>query len=249
MNGIQFKLSVPYECSFIKETAVNALTSYSIPPLTTIRGMIYNAMARPSLLLQDYHTTRTLDKDTVENEYEFRKQFESSTHIGIEVLDRGVMKSDLRNRMKHGGRSGSIGGTDGDNAYLSYVVQHETIIQPTYQITILFEDNKYLDETFKALNDPNRILYLGASDNMVEVKNITKSEFKLEEDEKEFDRDIVVPNSKGENMEMLPVKMESFEGRGTADRGESHIVSYGCSEYDKYYKPTNDNLDLTVAID
>jgi CRISPR-associated Cas5-like protein len=248
MKGVQFTLSVPYECSFVKESSVNDLSSYSIPPLTTIRGMIYNGMARPSLLRQDYYTTRTMSKEAVEEEYEFRKNFEKSTHIGIEVLDDGTMKSDLRNRFKHGGRSGDIGNSDGENISLTYVTQHETIIHPSYQITILSEEDTYIHDVVEVLKNPRRVLYLGNSDNMVEVRDIGTSNFTEIEDERSFEN-LVVPNSKGDNMEMLPIEMESFDGRGTADRGESCLVSYSKAKYNQYYKPDDEDLNVTVAID
>lgn len=248
MIGIQFELSVPYECSFIKQTAVNSLDSYSIPPLTTVRGMIYNAMARPSLLFQDYHTTRTVDKDLINEEYEFRKRFESSTHMGIEVVDEGIMKSDLRTRMKHGGRSGELGNTGGDNISLSYVAKHQTIVNPRYLVTMMSESERYIEATREALNNPRRILYLGTSDNLVDVKDISTSGFEEVNESLSSDR-IVMPNSSGDSMEMLPIKMESFEGRGTADRGESQVVSYGNAESDSHYEPTDTESKRVVPID
>lgn len=248
MKGVQFTLSVPYECSFVKESSVNDLSSYSIPPLTTLRGMIYSGMARPSLLRQDYHTTRTMKKEAVEEEYEFRKNFEESTSIGIEVLDKGTMKSDLRNRFKHGGRSGEIGNSDGENISLTYVTQHETVIHPSYRVTVLSEEDTYIEDVVEVLKDPRRVLYLGNSDNMVEVRDVKTSNFTQVKDERSFES-LVVPNSTGENMEMLPIEMESFEGRGTADRGESCLVSYNTTRYSEYYEPDSEELDVTVAID
>lgn len=210
--------------------------------------MIYNGMARPSLLRQDYYTTRTMSKEAVEEEYEFRKNFEESTHIGIEVLDDGTMKSDLRNRFKHGGRSGDIGNSDGENISLTYVTQHETIIHPSYRITILSEEDTYIHDVVEVLKNPRRVLYLGNSDNMVEVRDIGTSNFTEIEGERSFEN-LVVPNSEGDNMEMLPVEMESFDGRGTADRGESCLVSYSKAKYNQYYKPDDEDLNVTVAID
>lgn len=248
MFGVQYELTVPYDCSFIKQSAINKLPTHSIPPLPTLRGMIYNSMARPSLLNQDYHTTRTMNKDVVEDEYEFRKDFEEKTQISIEVVESGIKKSDLRKRMKHTTKKGTISGSESTDINVSYTAQHETIVNPIYRITVLSEDKSIVNMIRECLQNPQRLLYLGGSDHLVVIDNITISEFEKQEVDKTVDN-LVIPNSTGETVEMLPIEMESFEGRGKADRGDSKVVSFGDANTEIFYTSDSDEVSIAVPID
>ena len=55
MLGFKFKIESLYFTSFRKSTSTSLLSSYKIPPFTTIRGLISNALGlkRDDMLVQD----------------------------------------------------------------------------------------------------------------------------------------------------------------------------------------------------
>lgn len=87
---LRYDLNVPAECSFRKAGSVNGLPTYQVPPLTTIRGMLYNALGRPSLLQQYHYTSRTQPKEQVDAECDFRAEFEDRTSIGLRIIEPGI---------------------------------------------------------------------------------------------------------------------------------------------------------------
>lgn len=62
MKALRFDLNIPFWCSFGDFTSLNIKLSYPVPPLSTLFGMILNAMGKPAI-----HSIH--DKD-------YRKQFE-----------------------------------------------------------------------------------------------------------------------------------------------------------------------------
>jgi len=229
MQGLQFTLKVPFECAFTQQGAVNTLPTYDIPPLTTIRGLIFNALCRPSLLNQDHHTRRDfLEKEQVNEEYEFRKEFEKNSQIGIEVKESGIKKSDLRSRKKQ------VGTDKSSHGVLSYVTQMETIISPTYEITLLHNDVDFLQTIKKRLVSPPRPLYLGHSDHLVTVKDTKVTEYSYVDQSIKSDT-IVTPTSSGDTTNILPIEIEDMSGH-SADTGRVKMVSYGNAETTGYYQ-------------
>lgn len=49
MKALKFDLNIPFWCSFSDFTSLNIKLSYPVPPLTTLFGMILNAMGKPAV--------------------------------------------------------------------------------------------------------------------------------------------------------------------------------------------------------
>jgi hypothetical protein len=212
---------VPVECAFTNAGAMNDLPSYPVPPLTTIRGLLYAAWGRPSLLGQASSHTRTMPKEAVEAEQSFREGLEADTAIGIRVLDDPVAKRDLRKRQK------VAPGTDVPQ-YLSYPVQDETLLFPTYRIYITGPDER-CRAIARAFRDPERLLYLGRSDNLVDIRDVTESRLVHHEERRALD-DAIVADGDGDDPMMLPIQTErlgSYGGRPAEVQFVTHGGSVG----------------------
>lgn len=198
---------VPVECAFTNAGSMNDLPSYPVPPLTTIRGLLYAAWGRPSLLGQGSSRGRTMDKDAVESEQSFRETLEAETAIGIRVLDEPVAKRDIRKRQK-------VAPSTKDKQYISTPIQEETLLFPTYRVYITGSVERCA-AVADAFRDPERLLYLGRSDNLVDIRDVTESELIHHENERFLD-DAIVADGDGDGPLMLPVRTErigSYSGR------------------------------------
>lgn len=216
-------LDVPFECTFTNASAMNDLPSYPVPPLTTIRGMLYAAWGRPSLLGQGGRG-RTMEKKRVEAEQEFRESFEADTAIGIRVLDSPTSKRDLRTRQK-------VARNSDDRTYFSYPVEEETLLFPTYRVYVAGDEER-CNAVAAAFRDPERLLYLGRSDNLVDVRNVTESQLVSHDDEEYLD-EVMVPDGDGSDPVMLPVQTERM-GSYNARPPEVQLVTQGGS-VESYY--------------
>jgi hypothetical protein len=210
-------LDVPIECTFTNAGAMNDLPSYSVPPLTTIRGLLYAAWGRPSLLRQGFPRTRTMEKESVESEQSFRETLEAETAVGIRVLDDPIAKRDLRKRQK-------VAASGKDQQYISTPIQEETLLFPTYRVYITGPEER-CSAIASAFRDPERLLYLGRSDNLVDIRDVTQSRLVHHENERFLD-DAIIPDGDGDEPMMLPVRTErlgSYSGRPA----EVQFVTHG----------------------
>lgn len=161
---LRVELDVPVECRFSKADAFNGRPTYPLPPVTTIRGLCYAALNRPSLLNQDSKPYLP-NKDTIDEEREFRQHFEDTTQVSVQPVGSPEenTQTDLRNRMK-------VARSDNkEQQYITYVTQEQSIIGPTYIAYINFDDSELQDTVKQALKNPERILYLGHSDDIVDI--------------------------------------------------------------------------------
>lgn len=86
MYGFRFRLEFPYSCTFRRVNNSSTITSYLIPPYTTIRGMISSAMG---LKRYDY---------TVQD---------MNLKIGIEIVGKGSLNRELTKYYKLKGKESS----------------------------------------------------------------------------------------------------------------------------------------------
>jgi len=116
--------------------------SYSIPPYTTIRGVIANALGleRDNLSVQDW------------------------IKLGINPLN-------FLNRSKEMAKMLKLKGTGETHqrAFPSSPMFKEFLVLPSYDIYVAGENDK-INCIYSALLQPARPLYLGASDDLVDVK-------------------------------------------------------------------------------
>lgn len=226
-------LDVPIECTFANASGMNDLPSYSVPPLPTIRGMLYAAWGRPSLLNQGTGRRRTMEKDHVEAEKAFRNEIEADTSIGIRIIDEPISKRDLRTRKK-------VSESADPYRYNSTPTTEETLISPTYRIYIAGDPN-HCSEIARAFRDPERLLYLGQSGNLVDIQDVTETHLQ-QHDSEQYLADVIVPNGDGNNPTMLPVSSEQIESRSVRP-GEVQYVTQG-GTVNTYY-----TLDQEESVD
>lgn len=218
-------LDVPFECSFKKAGEMNALRTYKVPPIPTIQGMIYSSIARPSLLLQT--SNRTMEKETRDKEEKFRKEVRGKCNFGIRIIQKGPEYTGLKNRHK-------VGRSNDDEQYITYVVNEETLIEPTYRIYVGGPEN-FLTKFEKGLKNPKRPLYLGRSDDIVDIHDVNISE--IEHVKETISLDCVVPGSR-EEPSMLPVEPDKREGVSTKP-AKVKTVSIEGGEVDSYYETSD----------
>ncbi len=142
MLGFKFTIESLYFTSFRKSTSTSLLSSYKIPPFTTIRGLISNALGlkRDDLYLQDM------------------------IKIGIKPYP-VEMSSEMTKVLKL-----KKEGQDPFKRYFpSAPIFKEFLIKPKYDIFIA-GDSETINKIHSALKNPQRDLYLGSSDDLVDLE-------------------------------------------------------------------------------
>jgi len=223
---VRATLDVPFECAFTKASSMNTLPTYEIPPVTTLQGLLYAALGRPSLLLQGGRQ-RTLDKSTFDAEREFRDRVQEKCRFGIRILESGTEHTDLRNRHKKAR-------TEDEYEFGTYVANVESLIGPTYRMYVSGPDS-LLDAFADALEDPERLLYLGRSDDFVDIHDVDRTT--AERIEEEATVDCAIPGA-GENPTMLPVKADTKVGR-QKQPSEVKTVAANGGDVEGFYQTTD----------
>lgn len=220
-------LDVPFECAFGKAASMNSRPTYELPPVTTLQGMLYAALGRPSLLLQGGRG-RTLDKDSFDEEREFRAHVQDECKFGIRIVDAGDDFTGLRKLHKKARNNNK-------REFLTYVTNVETLISPTYRMYVTGPES-LLNEFHEALEDPERLLYLGRSDDLVDIRDVDL--VTAEQVEQRTNIECAVPGE-GDNPTMLPVEADTKVGRQKKPSRVKTIAAHG-GEVDSYYKAPDD---------
>lgn len=139
--GLTFKLDGLYFNTFRKPTSTSTILTYSVPPFTTIRGLLSNAfgLQRDDFSLQD------------------------SFRIGIKFVTTRGTSRELAKILKLKGT-----GKHYQRSFPSAPIFKEFLVRPSYEIFIV-GDQEIIAGLSGALSDPKRPLYLGGSDELVEV--------------------------------------------------------------------------------
>ena len=140
MIGFKFTLDSPYFVSFRRANSSSLLSSYKIPPFTTIRGLISNALGlkRDDLYLQD------LIKIGIKS-YNINYSSEMTKVLKLK-----------QDKVKY------------NRNFPSSPIFKEFLIFPKYDIYIAGNDD-IIHEINEKLKDPVRNLYLGSSDDMIDL--------------------------------------------------------------------------------
>ena len=144
MLGLKFKIEGLYFVSFRKPTTTAVALTYPLPPFTTIRGLIANALGLP--------------RDSFEIQEWFR--------IGIKTERVPQRNREMAKLLKFIKR-------DKETRYLrtfpSSPMHKEFLVNPSYWIYLVGEEDK-IKRIHKALNSPKRPLYLGTSDDLIDLE-------------------------------------------------------------------------------
>lgn len=140
MKGIILDLDMPYFSTFRKPTSTSLILTFPVPPFTTVRGMLANAMG----LLRDDYSLQDI----------FR--------IGMSVLNKGDRNVEMAKILKLKPGMGKI-----VRDFPSSPISREFIVQPAFRYFIA-GDMTEVEILYQALKSPQRPLYLGQSDDLVE---------------------------------------------------------------------------------
>jgi len=142
MLGFKFKLEGLYFTTFRKPTSTSLIMSYSIPPYTTVRGILANALGleRDNLSLQDW------------------------IKIGINPLNFSDRSNEMAKMLKLKGT-----GETHQRVFPSSPMFKEFLVLPSYDIYVAGENDK-INGIYGALLQPARPLYLGSSDDLVDAE-------------------------------------------------------------------------------
>lgn len=142
MLGFKFRLEGLYFATFRKPTSTSLIMSYSIPPYTTLRGLISNALG---MKRDDYSV-------------------QAGVKIGIKPLNFSDKSRELTKMLKLKGT-----GEKYQRAFPSAPMFKEFLVLPAYEIYLAGESDK-INLIYNALLQPARPLYIGASDDLVDIE-------------------------------------------------------------------------------
>lgn len=142
MFGLKFRVECPYFACFRHPTSTSIILTYLIPPYTTIRGLISNAMGLPrdDLRIQDWFK------------------------IGIKPVNLVQKNKEMAKILK-------LKGSDEiyQRKFSSSPMFREFIVNPIYEIYLIGDKEKII-KVSNALENPIRPLYLGISDDLVDLE-------------------------------------------------------------------------------
>lgn len=147
LKGISFEIEGLYFSCFRVPTSTSIVLTYSVPPFTTIRGFLANCLG---LKRDDFLLQRKL-KIGIQSS-KINKTRELSKLLKL----KGTGKRFMRN-------------------FPSSPIFREFIANPKYKVFTVGE-NSTIDKLSKAIKDPPRPLYLGQSDDMVDIENLKLTE-------------------------------------------------------------------------
>ncbi len=142
-------LEVPFWCSFRDPTGINVHTTFRLPPLTTLYGLVANAL------------------DLSQDDYSLRPSLRFA--IGIERP--GELVESYSKIMKVREAKTPEEAAKPGNIFISTSVIKQKIVSPAFWVYILAKRDE-LERLQKALHDPARPLYLGESDDVVDLTQI-----------------------------------------------------------------------------
>lgn len=142
MWGLECKLDAIYFATFRRPVSTSLILSYITPPYTTLRGLIANAlgMKRDDYSIQDW------------------------AKIGISPPEKLNKSREIAKILKLKGT-----GSTYSRVFPSSPIFREFLISPTYRIYLAGKKDK-IDCIYSALQQPKRPLYLGTSDDLVDVE-------------------------------------------------------------------------------
>lgn len=139
--GLKFRVECPYFASFREPTSTSLILSYVIPPYTTIRGMISNALGLPR------------------DDFRVQEWFK----IGIKLLNFEKCR-EMAKILKLKGT-----GKKYERTFPSSPMFREFLVEPSYEV-FLVGDEERIEKVYSALKKPKRPLYLGGSDDLADIE-------------------------------------------------------------------------------
>jgi CRISPR-associated protein Cas5h len=183
MEGLILNLEILYFSTFRKPTSTSLILTYPIPPFTTIRGMISNALG---LQRDDY-------------------SLQDKIKIGISAVEFGFKNTEMAKILKLKENKDHL-----PRSYPSSPMFREYVVNPKYKV-YLGGDEDIIEKIFNAIQTPERPLYLGQSDDLVDVE--ISQPFDIEEIESDYVDSIVEEIVPSSTIEKLPYKFHEENGK------------------------------------
>lgn len=139
MKGLIIHCEMPYFATFRKPASTSLILTFPVPPFTTIRGMLANALG----LQQHDHS------------------LQDQVKLSLRVLKAGFKNVEMAKILKLKEMPRSFG-----TNYPSSPMFKEFLVNPQYDFFVAGEDD-IMQEIHAALLAPQRPLYLGQSDDLV----------------------------------------------------------------------------------
>lgn len=136
------RLEVPFWCSFKVPHTVNVHFTYPVPPLTTLYGLICSALGYPA----DYY------------------DLQAHLAINVGVENSGQLVETYSKIIKWDRR-------DAKKSMMRTLVIKQKLYRPVFNMYVGGESG-LVNKLAEALKDPAFPLYIGESDDVVEIKNI-----------------------------------------------------------------------------
>ncbi len=211
-HGLKLKMEGLYFATFRKPMSTSLILTYIIPPYTTIRGVLSNALGlkRDDLTLQEW----------------FR--------IGIKPIKNGDKSREMAKILKLKGTGKTF-----QKGFPSSPIFREFLINPGYEVFLVGEDKK-IRRIYEALQNPVRPLYIGGSDDLIDIEIYEPSE--VEEVEAEEVQSAVEGIYENSIVEKIPYKFHqkgrkfSVEYKTVSIPIDKSVVlkgSVGCVRFDK----------------
>lgn len=173
MYGIEVELDCPYFANFRKPISTGTITTYLVPPFTTIRGLLSNALG---LERDDYSLQEWELKIGIEIRKSGSKNKELSKILKLVSRERAFKcnncgqiirrSSKKRKCLECGAQLEEI--PNYKRTFPSAPIHREFLIQPSYTIYLISGQDE-IEKLRRALENPARPLYFGNSENLVDV--------------------------------------------------------------------------------
>jgi CRISPR-associated protein Cas5h len=218
---MSFRLEGLYFVCFRQPASTSTVLTYPVPPFTALRGLIANCLGRVRRVINGNVLVDDLDLQT-------------EIKIGIELLRRGSKNRELAKLLKFMPKDlkpaerKHLEEQYGHSTYYerdfpSSPIFKEFLVQPAFQI-YLIGNADMIQEIHTKLSDPERPIYLGQSDDLADIYDLTPPQ-SVEEVEAEVCHTIF--EGIGEGCELLKLPY-AFDEQGNTLRyaGQSpHVLS------------------------
>jgi CRISPR-associated protein Cas5h len=162
MNGKQilsFCLEGLYFVCFRQPTSTSTVLTYPVPSFTALRGLVANCMGRPRRAVEVGKNSVNLLVDDLDLQAEVK--------MGIELLRRGSKNRELAKLLKFNGQ-----GSVYQREFPSSPIFKEFLTRPAFRV-YLVGSAEILQQIHAKLLEPERPLYLGQSDDLVDIYDVT----------------------------------------------------------------------------
>ncbi|PWB54523.1 MAG: CRISPR-associated protein Cas5 [Candidatus Methanoperedenaceae archaeon] len=174
MLGFKFRIDGLYFNTFRKSTSTSLILSYSIPPYTTIRGLISNALGlkRDDYTVQDWVKIgiKPLNYSNRSRELaKILKLISREQKFKCKLCQNKWMATTIPSKCPKCDSSEFYEIPNYKQFFSSAPMFKEFLFSPAYEIFIAGENDK-IGYVYNALLQPDRPLYLGGSDELVDIE-------------------------------------------------------------------------------